>query len=95
MVRSTHESHWACSEDYIEELHNFCTKGERCFTNCSIICKLVFTLLKFRVYIMQTFMELIKTCINKEPNANSSDVSRNASPSVLTIEAIIKAPILQ
>jgi hypothetical protein len=44
---------------------------------------------------MQTFMELIKTCINKEPNANSSDVSRNASPSVLTIEAIIKAPILQ
>lgn len=40
---------------------------------------------------MQTFMELIKTCINKEPNANSSDVSPNASPNVFTIEAITKA----
>ncbi len=40
---------------------------------------------------MQTFMELIKTCINKEPNANSSDVNPNASPNVLTIEAITKA----
>ncbi len=36
-------------------------------------------------------MELIKTCINKEPNANSSDVSPNASPNVFTIEAITKA----
>jgi len=40
---------------------------------------------------MQTFMELIKTCINKEPNANSNDVSLNASPNVFTIEAITKA----
>jgi hypothetical protein len=42
---------------------------------------------------MQTLMELIKTCIHKEPNANSSDVSPNASPNVLTVEAITKAPI--
>ncbi len=42
--------------------------------------------------IMQTFMELIETCINKEPNANPSDVSINASPNVLTVEAITKAP---
>jgi hypothetical protein len=40
---------------------------------------------------MQTLMELIKTCINKEPNANPSDVSPNASLNVLTIEAITKA----
>ncbi|CAM6018437.1 unnamed protein product [Sphagnum balticum] len=40
---------------------------------------------------MQTFMELIKTCINKEPNANPSDVSPNASLNVLTVEAITKA----
>jgi hypothetical protein len=33
--------------------------------------------------IMQTFMELIETCINKELNANPSDVSINASPNVL------------
>jgi hypothetical protein len=43
--------------------------------------------------IMQTFMELIETCINKEPNANPSDVSTNASPNVLPVEAITKAPI--
>jgi hypothetical protein len=42
---------------------------------------------------MQTFMELIETYINKELNANPSDVSPNASPSVLTIEAITKAPV--
>jgi hypothetical protein len=42
---------------------------------------------------MQTLTELIETCINKEPNANPSDVSPSASPSVLTIEAITKAPI--
>ncbi len=36
---------------------------------------------------MQTLMELIKTCINKEPNANSNDVSPNASLNVLTVEA--------
>jgi hypothetical protein len=42
---------------------------------------------------MQTLIELIETCINKEPNANPSDVSPSASPSVLTIEAITKAPI--
>ncbi len=40
---------------------------------------------------MQTLMELIETCINKEPNANSSDVSPNASLNVLTVEAITKA----
>jgi hypothetical protein len=40
---------------------------------------------------MQTLMELIDTCINKEPNANSSDVSLNASLNVLTVEAITKA----
>jgi hypothetical protein len=33
--------------------------------------------------IMQTFIELIETCINKEPNANPSDVHINASPNVL------------
>ncbi len=38
-------------------------------------------------------MELIKTCINKEPNANSNDVSPNASLNVLIVEAITKAPI--
>jgi hypothetical protein len=42
---------------------------------------------------MQTLMEFIETCINKEPNANPSDVSPNASPSVLTVEAITKAPV--
>jgi hypothetical protein len=26
---------------------------------------------------MQTLMELMETCINKEPSANSSDVSPN------------------
>jgi hypothetical protein len=55
--------------------------------------KLLFALLKFRVYIVRTLMELIKTCINKEPNANPSDVSPNASPNVLTVEAITKAPV--
>jgi hypothetical protein len=40
---------------------------------------------------MQTLMELIKTCINKELNTNSSDVSPNASPNVLIVEAITKA----
>jgi len=35
-------------------------------------------------------MELIETCINKEPNANPSP---NASPNVLTVEAITKAPV--
>ncbi len=40
---------------------------------------------------MQTLMELIKICINKEPNANPNDVSPNASPNVLTVEAITKA----
>ncbi len=42
---------------------------------------------------MQTLIELTETCINKEPNANPSDVSPNASPSVLNVEAITKAPI--
>jgi len=42
---------------------------------------------------MQTLMELIKTCINKGPNANPSDVSLNASPSVLIGEVITKAPV--
>jgi hypothetical protein len=42
---------------------------------------------------MQTLIELTETCINKEPNANPSDVSPNASPSVLIVEAITKAPI--
>ncbi len=42
---------------------------------------------------MQTLMELIKTCINKEPNANPSDVSPNASLNVLILEAITKAPV--
>jgi len=42
---------------------------------------------------MQALMELIETCINKEPNANPSHVNPNVSPSVLTIEAITKAPI--
>jgi hypothetical protein len=42
---------------------------------------------------MQTLMELIETCINKESNANPSDVSPNVSPNVFTIEAITKAPI--
>jgi hypothetical protein len=42
---------------------------------------------------MQTLMELIESCINKEPNANPSDVSPNASPNVLIVEAITKAPI--
>jgi hypothetical protein len=42
---------------------------------------------------MQTLMELIETCINKEPNANPTDVSLNASPSVLLVEAIKKAPV--
>jgi hypothetical protein len=36
-------------------------------------------------------MELIEICINKEPNANPSDVSPNASPNVLIVEAITKA----
>jgi hypothetical protein len=57
----------------------------------STIRKLLFALLRFKVYIMQTLMELIDTCINKEPNANSSDVSPNAPPNVLTIKAIAKA----
>ncbi len=35
-------------------------------------------------------MELIETCINNEPNANPSDVSPNASPNVLIVEAITK-----
>ncbi len=39
-------------------------------------------------------MELIETCINKESNANPSDVSPNASPNVFTVEAITKASIL-
>jgi hypothetical protein len=39
---------------------------------------------------MQTFMELIETCINKESNANPSDVSPNASPNVFSVEAITK-----
>ncbi len=38
-------------------------------------------------------MEPIETCINKGPNANPSDVSPNALPNVLTIEAITKVPI--
>jgi hypothetical protein len=42
---------------------------------------------------MQTLMELINTCINKELNANPNDVSPNASPSVLTVEVITKAPV--
>jgi hypothetical protein len=42
---------------------------------------------------MQTLMELIKTCINKEPNVNPSDVSPNASPNVFIVEAITKAPV--
>jgi hypothetical protein len=42
---------------------------------------------------MQTLMELIKTCINKEPNVNPSDVSLNASPNVFIVEVITKAPI--
>ncbi len=36
-------------------------------------------------------MELIKTCINKEPNAYPSDVSPNASHNVLDVETITKA----
>jgi len=35
-------------------------------------------------------MEVIETCINKEPNANPSDVSPNASPNVFSVEAITK-----
>jgi hypothetical protein len=42
---------------------------------------------------MQTLMELIETSINKEPNANPSDVSPNASPNVLIVEVITKVPI--
>jgi hypothetical protein len=38
-------------------------------------------------------MEVIETCINKEPNANPSDVSPNASPNVFGVEAITKVPI--
>jgi hypothetical protein len=49
--------------------------------------------IRFKVYIMQTLMELIKTCTNKEPNANPSDVNRNASSSVLIVEALTKALI--
>ncbi len=92
-MKSTWESQWACNENCIEESHYFCAKGEKCFNNYNIICKLLFALLKFRVYMMQTLMELIETYINKEPNANPSDVSLNASPSVLTVEVITKVPI--
>jgi hypothetical protein len=60
------------------EVTYFCIKGERCLNNCNTICKLLFALFRFKVYIMQTLMELIETCINKEPNANLSDVSPNA-----------------
>jgi hypothetical protein len=42
---------------------------------------------------MQTLMELIKICINKEFNANPNDVSPNASPNVFNIEAITKAQV--
>jgi hypothetical protein len=38
-------------------------------------------------------MELIETCINKEPNANPNDVSPNASPSVVIVEAIAKVSV--
>jgi hypothetical protein len=65
----------------MEESHYFGTEGERCFNNYGIICKLLFALLKFRVYIIQTLMELIETYINKELNANPNNVSLNASPS--------------
>ncbi len=90
---STQESHWAYNEECIEKSKYFCTKGERCFNNYSTIYKLLFPLLRFKVYIMQTLMEPIETCINKGPNANPSDVSPNALPNVLTIEAITKVPI--
>jgi hypothetical protein len=53
----------------------------------------LFALLKFRVYIIQTLVELIETCINKESNANPSYVNPNASPSVLIVEAITKVPV--
>ncbi len=74
-----------------KESQFLCNEGEGWFNIYSPICKFLFALLRFRVYIMQTLMELIKTCINKEPNANPNDVSLNASLSVFTIEAIIKA----
>jgi hypothetical protein len=73
-----------------EESHCFCSEGEGCFNICSTICKFLFALLRFKVYMMQTLMELIETCIKKEPNANPSDVSPNASPNVLIVEAIAK-----
>jgi len=44
------------------------------------MCKLLFALLKFKVYIMQTLMEPIETCINKVPNGNPSDVNPNVVP---------------
>jgi len=76
-VVGTEESHWAYNEKCPEKSHYFCIEGERCFNNCSTICKLLFGLLRFKVYTMQTFMELIETCIKKEPNANPSDVNPN------------------
>jgi len=42
---------------------------------------------------MQTLTELIETCINKDLNANPSDVNPCASPSPLTVEPTIKAQI--
>jgi hypothetical protein len=66
-----------CNEECTEKSHYFCIEGERCLNNSSTICKLLFALFRFKVYIMQTLMELIETCINKEPNANPSDVSPN------------------
>ncbi len=77
---STQKSHWACSDECTEKSHYFFIEGERCFNNCNTICKLLFALLKFKVYIMQTLLELIETYINKVPNANPSDVNPNVVP---------------
>jgi hypothetical protein len=55
----------------------FVPKVKGILTIVILDCKLLFSLFKFKVYIMQTFMELIETCINKEPNANVNDVNPN------------------
>jgi hypothetical protein len=55
----------------------FVSKVKGVLTIIILYCNLLFTLFRFKVYIMQTFMELIETCINKEPNANANDVNPN------------------